>query len=118
MVPAQAPFPTDCRFPFHPDSGSQTSILISESLTGVIVAATRQNAGRFRKAAPCLPFPPARPGGMKAPAATVSAMVMVVFLSFSEVKLSHVEAPKTGTMPHAAIVNRRVVDLVMAAAPY
>jgi hypothetical protein len=34
--------------PFHAaDSGSHTSILISESLVGRVVAATRQNAGRF-----------------------------------------------------------------------
>src|SRR6185503_17105174 len=114
MVPAQAPLPTDCRLRFHPLSGSQTSILISESLTGVMVAATRQNAARFRNADPCWPFPPARSGGVKAPAATGSAMVMVVLLSFRAVRLSHAGAPNTGAVAIAAIVNENLIGLVMA----
>jgi hypothetical protein len=34
---------------------------------------------------------------------------MVVFFIFRAVRLSQVEAPKTGAMPHATIVNRSVV---------
>src|SRR6185295_9859265 len=117
MVPAQAPLPTDCRFPFHPASGSQTSILISESLDGVSVAATRQNAGRFRNDWGCLPLGAGR-GEVKAPAATGSAMVMVVLGSFSVDRLSQGEAPYIGTIPHAAIVSRIDVCRVMVAAPY
>ena len=45
MVPAHPPLPTAWNFPFQPDAGSQTSILMSESPDGVSVAATRQNAG-------------------------------------------------------------------------
>jgi hypothetical protein len=37
---------------------------------------------------------------------------MVVFLSFIEAKVSHVEAPKTGPTPKAASVNR-ILILVM-----
>src|SRR5579864_3727456 len=99
MVPAQAPLPTACRFPFHADSGSQTSILISESVVGVSVAATRQNAGTLRKDGGCLPLGGGR-GEVKAPAATVSAMVIVAFWSLSAVRLAQVEAPKTGAMPN------------------
>src|SRR6184192_2874354 len=45
MLPAHPPFPTAWSLPFHPDAGIQTSILMSESIDGAIVAATRQNAG-------------------------------------------------------------------------
>src|SRR5437870_368214 len=51
ISPDQPPFPTDCSLPFQPDSGIQTSILISESFEGVKVAATRQYGGRFWSAA-------------------------------------------------------------------
>src|SRR6186713_3271061 len=45
MVPAHPPLPTAWNFPFQRDEGSQISTLISESIDGVSVAATRQNAG-------------------------------------------------------------------------
>src|SRR5512142_2175930 len=113
MVPAQAPLPTDCRFPFHPlpgpASGNQTSTLISESATGVSVAATRQNAGRFRKDWGCLPLGAGK-GEVNAPAAKVSAMVIVVFFSFSAVRLSQLEAAKTGATAHPAIIRSNVAD--------
>jgi hypothetical protein len=51
--------PTAWNLPFHPAIGSQTSTLMSESLDGWIVAATRQNAGRPRKICP------AGPGGLR-----------------------------------------------------
>ena len=50
IAPLQPPFPTACNFPFHPDSGSHTSMLIPESVDGVSVAATRQEPGGWR---PC-----------------------------------------------------------------
>src|SRR6516164_1057973 len=50
IVPAQPPLPTPSNFPFHPDDGIQTSILISESLDGFSVASTRQKAGRLANA--------------------------------------------------------------------
>src|ERR1700677_421247 len=49
MLPAQAPFPTDSSLPFQLDAGIQTSTLMSESLVGFRVAATRQIAGKFPK---------------------------------------------------------------------
>src|SRR3984957_12379759 len=67
MFPAPAPLPTDSSFPFHVEVGSHTSILMSESLVGLNVAATRQMAGRFAK------FGAGNPGNAGiAPAANVS----------------------------------------------
>ena len=48
MTPAHPPPPTAWYLPFHPDAGSQTSALMSESALGVSVAETRQNAGASR----------------------------------------------------------------------
>jgi hypothetical protein len=66
--------------PFHTAAaGSHTSILISESLEGRIVAAKRQNAGvsaYFTSAGPCRCEKPA--GGWNAPGGTKTAMVTVV----------------------------------------
>src|SRR6476661_8910145 len=88
MDPANPPFPSPRYLPFHPVSGSHTSILISESLAGLIVAATRQNAGKFfTEAGGAL-----SPGGMNAPAATGCADVMVVSGRFSAARLSQVAA--------------------------
>jgi hypothetical protein len=61
---------------------------MSESLAGLIVAITRQNAGRaFAEAGGVV-----APGGTKAPAATCSAEVIVVSASFSVARLSQVAA--------------------------
>src|SRR4051812_9811281 len=88
MPPANPPLPSPRYLPFHPVSGSQTSILISESLAGLMVAATRQNAGIFfTDAGGSL-----APGGMNAPAATGCADVMVVSGSLSAARLSQVAA--------------------------
>src|ERR1700691_3368786 len=46
MEPPQPPLPTATNLPFHPVTGSHTSIPISESLVGLSVPATRQNGGR------------------------------------------------------------------------
>src|SRR2546428_703140 len=81
-APAMTPLPTCSNFPFQPESGIQISALMSESVDGLIVAATRQNAGRSAKAC-AAPGPPPRPagaaGGTNCPAATGCADVMVVF---------------------------------------
>ena len=45
IVPAHPPLPTAWNLLFHVLAGSQTSTLISESLEGLRVAATRQNSG-------------------------------------------------------------------------
>ena len=62
---------------------------MSESLDGVSVAATRQNAGRSVIARR---VPPARPVTENAPAATGCAIVIVVFGSARAATLSHVAA--------------------------
>src|SRR5690349_11286931 len=106
MDPLQPPLPLASKFPFHPAAGSQYSILMSESLEGLDVTWTRQNAGRFSNPPPpplALPFPPAGAGGAKAPAATDSAMIVVCGI-VSEFKLSH-EAPMACAGRNTASTN-------------
>src|ERR1051326_5076966 len=100
MLPLHPPFPTASNFPFQFAAGTQTSTLISESLVGFKVAATRQNAGRSLNCAP--PPRPPPPAGAKAPAATVWAMVTVAFGSFRAARLSH------GDAAAAKAVNTRI----------
>src|SRR5580692_1842994 len=77
-VPAQPPLPA-CRYlPFQPESGSQSSNLISESLVGRAVAWMAQCAGMFDVAA------------------AVVAALTVVWDSFRLVRLSHVCCAKAG----------------------
>src|SRR5258708_2896444 len=83
------PVPFPWKLPFQPAAGIQTSILMSESLVGLSVAVTRQNAGRFLNGAVGSPRPPPPAGGVKAPAATVAAEVIVVFGNDREARLSH-----------------------------
>src|SRR5271166_2115083 len=52
ISPAKPPFPTPSNFPFQPEAGIQISILMSESLVGFNLAATRQNAGMLVKVSP------------------------------------------------------------------
>src|SRR5215467_14749401 len=72
MLPANPPLPTPAYLPFQPVTGIHTSILMSESDAGLISAVTRQNAGVASAEA----GPP--PGGIKGPAATLCAEVIVV----------------------------------------
>src|SRR5271165_90836 len=44
-MPANPPLPMPCSLPFQPVSGIHTSILISESVVGLAMTTTRQNAG-------------------------------------------------------------------------
>src|SRR5262245_39402891 len=85
MLPLKAPLPTAWNLPFHPAAGSHTTILMSESLDGLSVAATRQNAGSVPKTR-ALPAPP---GGLNAPAATRLASVTDPFGIASEASCSH-----------------------------
>ncbi len=63
--------PTPWNLPFHVSLGGiQTSNLMSESLVGRAVASTRQNAGSVVIAV-------CEPGGVKAPAATGRAALIV-----------------------------------------
>src|ERR1700730_18263993 len=73
MDPLNAPLPTASYLPFHPDEGSQTSILMSESRVGFSVASTRQNDGSQSAGRADAPAS----GGVKAPAPTASARVIV-----------------------------------------
>src|SRR4051812_33620682 len=88
MAPLQPPFPTAWNFPFHVAAGIHTSILISESLVGLSVAATRQTAGR--DATPRDP-----PPGSESPS-TCAARVMVVPGSATEAK-----SPQDPPVPNA-----------------
>src|SRR5712691_10752933 len=90
IVPAHPPLPTACNLPFQPEAGSQTSILMSESLVGFRVAATRQNAGNALNVWAAVG--PPRPGAAKAPDPTTWASVMVVFGSVNDATPSH-DAP-------------------------
>src|SRR6476646_2945540 len=93
MLPAHAPLPTACSLPFQPEAGIQTSILMSESLDGVSVAATRQKGGR---AVNGVPPRPARPfGAVNWPAPTVCASVTDTWGCENVDRLSHV-APIAG----------------------
>src|SRR6476661_4073173 len=69
MVPAHPPLPTACSLLFQPEEGSQTSILMSESLDGVSVALTRQKADNCANALD--PAPPRLAGGANAPGLTL-----------------------------------------------
>src|ERR1700733_14739697 len=82
-----------CKSLFQPEAGSQTSILMSESLDGASVAITRQKAGRPLKRAVFGRPGPGAAGGIKAPAAMLWADVMVTWGRLSRERLSHVEPP-------------------------
>ena len=91
--------------PFHPDSGNQTSDLMSESLDGLIVSVTRQKAGR--PAAACAATAPP-PGGVNAPVATAFADVTVEFGSVSEAaRRSHAAADTDGVCACAKVHESR-----------
>src|SRR5437763_846460 len=107
MLPAHAPLPTASSLPFHPEAGSQTSILMSESLDGVSVAATRQNTGSPPKAV--RPLAP-RPGATNVPAPTVCANVIATGGCDNADRLSQV-APIAG----AAIRTNAIASFMTAA---
>src|SRR5580704_3415673 len=86
------PLPTPINLPFQLEEGIQTSNLISESVEGLVTAATRQKAGRSLTAT--MVIPPREPGdgkgdgGVNAPAETIWAKVIVVSGSLSAIRLS------------------------------
>src|SRR5215470_19781983 len=92
--PAKPPFPRLKYFPLQPETGIQTSTLMSESFDGLISAVTRQKAGRrlnAPKVSSCWSNGPA--GCVNSPGATVCADVIVVssnlrLLNFSQEGLS------------------------------
>jgi len=95
MLPVHPPLPTAWSFPFHPETGNHTSILISELFVGVTVAVTRQNAGKS--------WATSRAGD---PAGTACARVIVVSESFNDARLSH------GAVACAATFNRSATAAV------
>src|SRR6185503_2652867 len=115
IEPLKAPLPTAWNLPFHPDAGSQTSILMSESLVGFNVAATRQNAGSAEKSPPSLWSP-----GVNAPACTGAAAVMVARGSAIFARLLHEPAWATtaaGAASHASASERRPPAIILMTAP-
>src|SRR5262249_3451831 len=75
--PPRPPLPVPRNLPFQlVATGIHSSILMSESLEGLSVAWIRQKAGRFENGLPG--GPPLTGGGVKAPAATFSARVIIV----------------------------------------
>src|SRR5215469_10439389 len=87
--PAKPPFPRLKYLPFHPETGIQTSTLMSESFDGLISAVTRQKAGRRLNAlrvSSCWSNGPA--GRVNSPEATVCADVIVVSSSLRPLSFS------------------------------
>src|SRR6266849_3949328 len=83
MTPAASPLPTARNFPFHPSTGNHTSSLMAESLVGVIVTRTRQNARGVLNGV--------------APAGTTAVRVMLAAGIASPTRLSHDPAAMTRT---------------------
>src|SRR2546426_12840554 len=122
MRPLHPPLPAASSFPFHPAAGIQTSILISESEDGLIVAMMRQNAGSVANTA-AADDGGVDAGSVKWPASTDSAVVIVVFVSFRFLSASHDPAPaaawnaSTEAMavainpPVSRFMGRRICDL-------
>src|SRR5262249_13939597 len=102
MVPAQPPLPTPWNLPFHAWTGSQTSILMSESDEGVRVAATRQNAGNWLNCCTA-----AGPGRLNPPAGTVWAEVIDAFGNLRDDKPSHDVAALSACPSTISISARR-----------
>src|SRR5215471_12967098 len=105
MKPAKPPLPLLRYFPFHPELGIQTSILMSESFAGLISAVTRQKAGRSLKF-------DGKPGadssapGVNWPAGTVWAEVMVVSFNLRLLRFSQVSAWASEVMKTIAQKSR------------
>src|SRR5438046_2705092 len=116
MVPAHPPLPTAWNLPFQPDAGIQTSILMSESLVGFSVAATRQNAGSALNAAPG-PRPPRAAGGVNSPAPTGCASVMVVSGNASDARLSQVAAAAARAGTHRTIAIEPTINITRIVIP-
>ena len=91
---------------------------MSESLEGVSVAATRQNAGKapYCRACPSDSDRPAGIGGAKAPAATASEAVIVTLGSDNEANVSHATAGLPATAAPTSASGMGVVDAVLQAA--
>src|SRR6516165_12688943 len=87
MAPLSPPLPDACTLRFQPESGSHTSIRMSESGVGVSRAVTRQKAGSVRNRL----APDALGGGwvVNPPAGIDSAESIVPFVSVIFARDSH-----------------------------
>src|ERR1700722_19725092 len=88
IVPPRPPLPTHSNFPFQFDAGSHTSKLIMEASLGFNMPCTSQNAGKLLIGWPA--------GGVKDPAGTDFASVIVVLGSESAVNPSQFAAKAAG----------------------
>src|SRR5260221_2248620 len=87
IAPEYPPLPTPSSLPFHASAGGiQTSNLMSESLVGRAVASTRQNAGSVI----VVPVPL---GGVKGPAGTAAADLIVTVGIVRAARLAHAVPP-------------------------
>jgi hypothetical protein len=97
------------------DGGSQTAILMSESLEGLSVASTRQNMGRSlygtTVVSPGGKLPEEDAGGANAPAGTDCAKVIVMPRDASDARLSQ-DSPAISGIPKTAatITAQKLVD--------
>src|SRR5580692_5741933 len=81
MRPAAPPLPVPRNLPFQaPGGGIQTSILMCDSLVGLMVAATRQNGA--------VTAAPPRPPGILSAVVRDVAIVMVESTNFNDERLS------------------------------
>src|SRR5215471_14266483 len=116
--PAYPPTPIPSSLPFHSETGSQTSSLMSESEVGFASATTRQNAGRLLyKSASSLSALFGVGGPLNVPAATVCASVIVVLGIFAAVRRSHASwaqasAPDNSSMN--ATAHREDISFICA----
>src|SRR5690348_719505 len=103
MVPARPPLPTPLYLPFQLVSGSQTSNLMSLSLVGRMLPATRQKSGR-----PVI----ARvlPGGVKLPPVTGWAKVITVCGSARLARLAQSVAASAGALT-AVVPSSKAAEL-------
>src|SRR6266849_1326054 len=106
MVPPAPPLPVPRNLPFQlPEGGIHTSILTCDSGEGLIVAATRQDAGTVRDGAPA-----GAPTALNGPASAAVADVMVVSGNVKADSRSHGPAAAFARKPtngHATAVANR-----------
>src|SRR5690348_728180 len=110
MAPPQPPLPMASSLPFQPDSGSQNSALMSESVLGVRLAAIRQKAGSLSNGT--APPPGGRKvpsGSLNAPASTDLASSMWTVGVLSVCRPSHGAAwSAAGSSPAAAMIQENL----------
>src|SRR6202044_3079711 len=97
MLPAKPPLPVPLKRLFQPDWGIQISTRMSESRLGFKVAVTRQKDGRSGNGFPVV--------GTNLPAATNSALVMVVCGNCRAARPS--QLAKAGTWKRASPASAR-----------